>query len=314
MKKHITIFLLFFLVVAGIPFSTLGQHQFQNEYDPGIVGSSEVAILPDGYLVAGSTDTLTTGGLDGFVMKIRADGTRVWGKVYGGAMDDVFSSIHRTHKGTFVLAGMTKSFVDSPSDASNIFLVGIDSSGSVIRSVSLGLGTNDMAYDVKETKDHGFILTGSTNTGACLVKLDSSMNIQWGHVYTDPDYNASVARAVVQTFEGGYAFTGYSTMSVPANETRMFISKTSSTGVVDTSINYFFTDSLNYSQRAVFGYDIIQNVSGNLVVAGGFGGLPLPKCQSNFRQRVHSWRIHGELLFNDDLDRYRNDHAMVLSL
>jgi hypothetical protein len=205
-------------------------------------------------------------------MKIKSDGTRVWGKVYGGTMDDVFSSIQKTHKGTFILAGMTNSFVGSPSDASNIFLVEIDSAGSVIRSVSLGLGINDMAYDVKETNDHGFILTGSTDIGACLVKLDSSMNIQWGHVYIDPDYNASIARAVVQTFDGGYALTGYSTISVPADETRMFITKTDSTGVVDNSIHYSFTDSLNYSQRAVLGYDIIENINGNLVVAGGVGG------------------------------------------
>jgi hypothetical protein len=272
MKKSISFVHLLILVATGIPFYGMGQQKFQNEYHPGIKGASEMAILTDGYLVAGSTDTLTAGGLDGLVMKIASDGTHAWSKVYGGAMDDEISSIHKTQKGTFILAGTTKSFLGSPPDASNIFLVEIDSSGSVIRSVSLGFGANDMAYDVKETNDYGFILAGSTDFGACLVKLDSSMNIQWSHKYINPGYITSIARAVIQTSEGGYAFTGYSTMSVPATETRMFITKTDSTGAVETSIHYSFTDSLNYSQRAAFGYDIIQNSNGNLVVAGGIGG------------------------------------------
>ena len=55
----------------------------------------------------------------------------------------------------------------------------------------------------------------------------------------------------------------------------MFIVKTDSAGAVSFAQHYFFTDSVNYSQRGVFGYDIIQNSAGNIVVAGGVGGYYL---------------------------------------
>jgi hypothetical protein len=184
--------------------------------------------------------------------------------------------MQRIHNGNFILSGITKSFVNLPSDSGNIYLLEIDTSGSVIWSKSIGTDNTDIAYSIKETTDNGFIIAGETDSAghinAYLVKTDSLINIQWSQIYSDSAYDVNSIRGVVQTSDGGYAFTGFSTLTTGPVNNNMFIVKTDSAGSVIISTHYFFTDSANYSQRGVFGYDIIQNSSGHLVVVGGVGG------------------------------------------
>ena len=67
--------------------------------------------------------------------------------------------------------------------------------------------------EIKQTTDSGFVIVGTTNN-ECLgmndiniIKVDSGFNTQWSKVYggTGTEWGYSV----VQTFDGGYAFAGF---------------------------------------------------------------------------------------------------------
>ncbi len=56
-----------------------------------------------------------------------------------------------------------------------------------------------------QTPDGGYVLAGSFNNGACLIKTDSSGNIQWNQTFS----NIKGATALIVTSDGGFAILGY---------------------------------------------------------------------------------------------------------
>jgi hypothetical protein len=225
---------------------------FQKEYSTGNPSPVVIDTMERGYLAAGSSNSLTAGGLDGLVMKLTLAGNLEWGKNYGGSQDDRFYSMQRLHNGNYILAGVTRSFVNFPSDSSNMYVVEIDTSGTVIHSRSIGTSHADTAYAVKETLDHGFILAGTLDSAghryACLIKTDSLLSIQWSRIYANNTYDLNTARAVVQTSDGGFGLTGYSASSSAPLSNNMFLVKTDSSGNPTPAKHYFFTDSVLYSK------------------------------------------------------------------
>jgi hypothetical protein len=278
MKNSVIYLQLAMIAVLGvIPFPLAAQQIFQMEYTHGTAAPFVIETVSDGYLVAGGTEKATAGGLDGFLMKIDASGSHVWSRAFGGVKDDRFFSIRRLRNGNFILSGITKSFVSAPSDSANIYLVEIDSKGSVIRSSSIGTGHYDISYSVKETADNGLVIAGATDSSgfsnAYLVKLDSQRSTVWAKVFRGSANDSRAAKGVVQTSDGGFAFTCYFTRTSAPADTNLFIVQVDSAGNLVHSKEYSFTDSVNYAQRGAFGYDIVQNSFGHLVVVGAVGGF-----------------------------------------
>lgn len=272
---------------------------FQKEYSSGIHVPFMTDTLSDGFLIAGSTATNTLGGMDGFVMKTDTAGNTIWAKNFGGTEDDQFFSMYQMSNGHFVLAGKTKSFVNDISDLSNVFLVEMDTAGNLIRSKSIGSLYTDIAYSIKQTNDNGFVIAGSSDSLGIIqpivVKTDNLFNIEWSQKYSNAAFDVSIIKSIIQTNDGGYAFTGYATLTSAAIDTNLFIVKTNSLGVPAFSNHYFFNDIANYTERGAYAYDIIQNDQGNLVIVGATGGL----YQSIFRPYtplVMSCDLSGNLL------------------
>ena len=63
-----------------------------------------------GYIVAGYTDSFGAGGRDVYVLKLDADGNKVWEKTFGGSYYDYAHSIQQTSDGGYIVAGYTESF------------------------------------------------------------------------------------------------------------------------------------------------------------------------------------------------------------
>ncbi|MBS1637077.1 MAG: T9SS type A sorting domain-containing protein [Bacteroidetes bacterium] len=76
-----------------------------------------------------------------------------------------------------------------------------------------GGGGYDYGYDVKQTLDRGYIITGSTssmgqgNTDAYLVKLDSMGTRKWQSAFGS--FNNETARSVTQLADSSYVIAGY---------------------------------------------------------------------------------------------------------
>jgi hypothetical protein len=132
-------------------------------------------------------------------------------KMYGGSNDEGMFEIARTFDGGYILAGQTASFSAISND---VYLVKTDEDGNMQWSkVYRGFGT-EYAIGIRETADHGFIISGATTSfggGAedgFLTKTDASGNIQWSKVFGGPAED--MLFSVIQTFDGGYIAAGHS--------------------------------------------------------------------------------------------------------
>jgi hypothetical protein len=71
----------------------------------------------------------------------------------------------------------------------------------------------DTAYSITECERGGFLLAGSTNQNAWLVRIDTDGNRFWDQGYScpisgEPSYEFAVASSIVECSDGGFAFTG----------------------------------------------------------------------------------------------------------
>ena len=130
-----------------------------------------------------------------------------WNKTYGGTGWDVAFSVVQTDDGGFALAGGTPMLASG--SGVQFWLVRVDSKGNMLWNKTYGAGGGARA--LVKTSDGGYTLAGTTSVVAgtvrtLLVHTDSDGNMLWNMTYgeTNDDY----AGALVETRDGGYAFTG----------------------------------------------------------------------------------------------------------
>jgi uncharacterized delta-60 repeat protein len=168
-----------------------------------------------GYAVAGYTDStgLTAGFTDQTLVKYNSSGVEQWSKTWGGDGSDIANALIQTSDGGFAVAGSTSSTGLTAGGADQT-LVKYNSSGVEQWSKTWGGTGNDVANALIQTSDGGFAVAGSTSStgltagGAdqTLVKYDSSGIEQWSKTWGGTGND--VARALIQTSDGGYAVAG----------------------------------------------------------------------------------------------------------
>jgi len=167
-----------------------------------------------GYAVAGRTYSFGEGYSDLFLVKFSAAGTVEWSRAVGGAdFDDGYSVVQTSDSG-YAVAGNTASFGAGCND---LFIVKFSSTGTVEWSRAIGETELEYGRSVVQTTDGGYALAGYTNSFGVIdyaydnfiVKLDSAGAVEWARTVggTETDYCYSI----VQTSDGGYAFTGSTT-------------------------------------------------------------------------------------------------------
>jgi hypothetical protein len=130
--------------------------------------------------------------------------------------------VQNTDDGSYVMAGFTTGFPTTPFDT-NLLIVKIDSSGNFLQAkISDGLLT-EIATSMIRTSDSGYALTGWTtsylpeDTNIFVIKLDPTLNVQWGYVYYNTEYKAEQAYSIIEVSPaqgGGYAVIGWTNMPV----------------------------------------------------------------------------------------------------
>jgi hypothetical protein len=162
-------------------------------------------LAPDGgFLVVGETGSnmrdvsRNHGGLDGWVVKLDANGKLLWERSVGGTGNDKLKTAIVTQDGNYLLAG--------PSDSNNgdlpgnhgktdIMLVKMNPKGELIWVKHLGGNSFDDAFGLIELPDGDLVLVGTTysNAGAIqrsygendvfLARLDKAANLKWVRTY-----------------------------------------------------------------------------------------------------------------------------------
>jgi len=224
--KHLFWFLFFMGSLAAQPTIQWQIALGGTNYDQGrsIVQTRDNGYITTGYTASINGDVVGNhGGTDFWVIKLDSLGILQWKKVYGGSDNDWPYSIIQTDDGGYVAVGLTESNdgdVSGNHGDKDMWIIKLDSSGTLQWQKTLGGSDWEEAWSVKQTMDGGYILagrTGSTDgdvTGLhgyldyWVVKLNSSGTLEWqkslGGTGLDLGYS------IRQTNEGGYIVVGES--------------------------------------------------------------------------------------------------------
>ena len=168
-----------------------------------------------GYVAAGFTKTGAADPEDIWLVKTDENGDIVWTKTFGGSERDVPSSIYRTSDGGFIISGSTESPSAGDLDA---LLIKTDSDGNLEWSKTYGGTELDIASEVKQTNDGGYIIAGHTESYVnvnnyidLVIKTDNDGDTIWTKTWGTAQHDG--AMSVVQTSDGGFVWTGYKYIS-----------------------------------------------------------------------------------------------------
>lgn len=147
-----------------------------------------------------------------------------WQKTFGGTSTDEASMIRSTSDGGYIITGLSSSSDGDITDnhgGTDHWVIKLDATGNIEWKKSFGGSGEDKGYDISETADGGYILTGYTNSSDgdvtfnngsvdyWVVKLDNTGSLQWQKSFGGS--SADAPYFIIQTLDGGYAVTGFST-------------------------------------------------------------------------------------------------------
>ena len=175
------------------------------------------------------------GNLDYWVVKLKSSGDVEWQKTIGGIYVDELKSIHQTSDGGYILGGYSNSpesgnKTEPNFGLSDYWVVKLDKDGEIIWQRTYGGDKDDKLFSLIKTKDGGFILGGSSNSGAThtksksnkkgtdywVVKLDENGGIEWQETY---DYGMNdMLTSIIQTEDESYLIGGYAQSEIKPSE------------------------------------------------------------------------------------------------
>ncbi|HUM51081.1 MAG TPA: T9SS type A sorting domain-containing protein, partial [Chitinophagales bacterium] len=197
-----------------------------------------------GYLLGGYSESNANGnktrnsfGVDDYwIVKIDANGTKQWDSIYGGASDDMLTTIISTNDGGYLLGGISESNA-SGNKTRNTFgdqdywLVKINANGTKQWDSIFGGTSIDQMFAITSTSDGGYLLGGPSFSPASgnktrnafggsdywVIKIDANGTKQWDSIYggTTND-NMYVLNT---TNDGGFLLGGGSLSGVGGNKT-----------------------------------------------------------------------------------------------
>lgn len=187
------------------------------------ISANFVKTTDGGYIFTGNTFsnngeiTSNHGASDTWVIKTDVDGVIQWQKTYGGSNNDLANTIRQTSDGGYVLAGLSNSTdgdVSVGRDNNDFWVLKIDANGVKQWDKSFGGTSNDFAYDIIQTTDGGYLVSGSSDSinfnssdnhgeyDALVVRLNASGNLVWQKSYGGSSYDWG--GTILPTPDGNY--------------------------------------------------------------------------------------------------------------
>ena len=190
-----------------------------------------------GYVVAGYSTSSANGDItginhgsnDAWVLKLNASGDIQWQRLYGGNSSEDFNSIRQTADGGYIAAGFSMSSANGDVTGTNsspgsqdTWIVKLNSSGNIQWQQLYGRvdSGSDMGISIEQTTDMGYIISGAAfrvGSDYRILKLNSAGTVEWDKVYGGNGIDN--IHYTMQTADGGYIVTGYSTSSASGNVT-----------------------------------------------------------------------------------------------
>ncbi len=160
-----------------------------------------------GFISCGVTRSYGAQFIDGWIVKLDADGNIEWQNHYGGSGYEVLKQVYEIEDG-YIAGGYSNSDSFGSYD---IWFIKVDFQGEIMWEERIGdTGSNRMNC-FKPTNDGNFILTGETENGSeememFAIKMDSQANVIWQQTYDAIGQGEGFG--ISQTFDGGYFIAG----------------------------------------------------------------------------------------------------------
>jgi hypothetical protein len=164
---------------------------------------------------------------------------------YGtGPQSTALNIVKATSDGGAIFAGQPQSGCPAQNLSACGLIVKVDSTGKVQWAHDLQFATSYSSpvtwpFDIQLTTDGGFVLVGYTEAPGAIynpwiAKLSSTGQVQWTHVFVDPNSQYSAAYSVRQTADGGYIVGGEVSYTVTSSytESEIIVFKLDSTGAL----------------------------------------------------------------------------------
>lgn len=192
-----------------------------------------------GYILAGNTVSVGSGGSDIYIIKVDSSGFPLWGKTYGGFNDDYLTSFLHTSDDNYIVFGYSQSF--TPNNVT--FLYKIDPSGNILWSKTIDANRLNI-YSAKELQNGSYACIGSSDSGIVIMKLDEQGAILESKIYGSPSVRGGFL--IEQATDGGIIFTN--TRDFPV---KVDYSKTDTAGNILWSYTTYVENEYNFGQRFV---------------------------------------------------------------
>ena len=238
------------------------------------IGRSIDETTDSSFIVTGFTDININAGYDVLLLKLSKNGDSLWFKTLGGSQWDFGYSIHQTADKGYIIAGGTYSYGAGNED---MWLIKTDVNGDTVWTKTYGGRLNDEARSVRQTKDGGYILTGTTHSfgdslGAVyVVKTDNVGDTLWTQRIS-ATYEQD-GTDIIECANGDFALCGRSFNDSGAVSARMLLARLHSNGQI-VWVKYFGQDSVYYnSLESIVERNATQLVAVGTVNQWGQGGM-----------------------------------------
>lgn len=207
----------------------------------------------DGYILGGYSSSgissdksaVSKGELDYWVVKLNANGSKVWDRTLGGKASEEVKSLQQTRDGGYILGGSSTSGISGDKSQANkgsstthdYWIVKLDPDGFKVWDKTLGGKSSDVLQSIVQTSDGGYILGGRSDSDISGDKTQALRDP--GTVYPRSDYwlvklkpdgtkawdktlggtNWDELQSLQQTNDAGYIVGGYSFSGIGEDKT-----------------------------------------------------------------------------------------------
>ncbi len=283
------------------------------------------------YVVAGVTDSFGFGSSDALLTGTDSNGVPAFAGVYGGTQRDVANCVQNIKdengRPSYIFVGETRSYTAFPGN--NVYVVKTDSYGNLMKATVIGGEGDQKGLWIEQTKDGGYIITGSTTNYWCegsaqlanpatdifVIKLKPDLTIEWNRILgypkeLDPSVrHSNVGTCVKENKNGNYIITGHTNSFGINNSEDAFLLS------IDTNGNFMWLNTYG-TERTEMGHSlqITNNALGiELYTVVGLQAISSRKAlvfQANSTGALQWARYYGDQgseagleLVTDDFDK-----------
>jgi len=199
----------------------------------------DIEETPDGFIATGYEETNGDAGL--YFIKLNTEGDSLWSDAYdNGGRKEGYAVTFTYDDNNDITGYIAAGYTVTSTNGEEIYLVRVDTNGDVQgTNVISGGSLADQAYDIQNTSDGGYILTGLFEPNVFqsrtfLTKLNAGLDVEWSEDFgvATNSLAASQGLSVTQTIDNGYAVVGFQSDPNDFNVTYSYLLKTNSEGQI----------------------------------------------------------------------------------